>query len=119
MLGPASVTSPERMLCPPKFLQSCQARSPFQNLSYGGWGEGRAHTLLPEPPKDGTFADSGRLQPVLKRQGGSIEHRLARSRGRGDAGLLGLAVLEAVSARVMLAFRPAATNAESTVGGNS
>jgi hypothetical protein len=63
--------------------------------------QGRAHTLLPEPPKDGTFADSGRLQPVLKRQGGSIEHRLVRGRGRGDASLLGLAVLEAVSARVM------------------
>jgi hypothetical protein len=81
-------------------LNNSAGSSLLSRIPNHAW-QGRAHTLLPEPPKDGTFADSGRLQPVLKRQGGSIEHRLARSRGRGDAGLLGLAVLEAVSARVM------------------
>jgi hypothetical protein len=81
-------------------LNNSAGSSLLSRIPNHAW-QGRAHTLLPEPPKDGTFADSGRLQPVLKRQGGSIEHRLVRGRGRGDASLLGLAVLEAVSARVM------------------
>ena len=75
-------------------LQPGQACPPLHDLPDGGRGEGGADALLPHPPEDRALGDPGRFQPVLQCEGGPIEHRLVWRGGRGDAGLLCLAVLK-------------------------
>lgn len=77
-------------------LQSREARPPLHDLTHGGRGQGRADPLFPQPPEDCPFGDPRRLQPILQGEGSPIQHRLVRCRGCGDAGLLGLAVLQTV-----------------------
>ena len=54
----ASVTKPERRLCPPEVpLQPSQPRPPLYEFADGRRGEGRADAVLPQPPKDRPFGD--------------------------------------------------------------